>query len=183
MTPARQKQPVSQHPPDLRALFGSRFRVEYEAEGVTRRAWGEEEAWLLELRCKHGGIYPYGGDLLAAYTDRPRVGRRLRRLPCAVTARGDEEVVITFRVNDVGAVLKVLRPFSRRQLSPARRAQSAATLARARQKRREALLQRAFPARESTQRDQHDPPPHPDALRAFETPEVVLSHEQGGERR
>lgn len=147
ITPVRSPTP----PLDLRTEFGDRFRLGWEADGITRSAWAvAEQCWLLEIRCRYGTMYPHGGDLLAAFTDRPRVGARLRRLRFLVSARGDREVVVTFHVNDVEEVFAVLKPYRRRRLSPAQRAKNAATLARARQQRLQPLTQSDFPAPEST---------------------------------
>jgi hypothetical protein len=87
---------------------------------------------------------------LAAFTDRPRVGARLRRLPFILSARGDLEVVVTFCINHADAVCAVLKPYRRRRLSPAQRAKNAETLARARQKHREFLTRNDFRAPGST---------------------------------
>jgi hypothetical protein len=62
-------------PVDLRARFGDRFRVRVEADAATLSAWPEaERVWLLEIRCWYGIVYPFGGEILAAWTDHPRVG-------------------------------------------------------------------------------------------------------------
>jgi hypothetical protein len=112
---------------DLDAVYGDRFRLGWEADGATRNLWPREDwSWLRELRCRHGRVYPVGGDMLAAVTDRPRLGARLRRLPCVLTARGDLETVVTFRLADAGAVLALLRPYRRRRVTPAERARLAA---------------------------------------------------------
>ena len=102
---------------------------------ATLSAWPEaERVWLLEIRCWYGIVYPFGGEILAAWTDHPRVGARLRRLPFILTARGDLEVVVAFHLNDVEMVLAVLKPYRRRRLSEAQRAKNTETLARARRR-------------------------------------------------
>ena len=107
---------------NLQERFGRRYRVGWEANGATRYQWPEaERAWLMELRCRHGLIYPKGGKVLQATTTRQRIGAKLRALPCVLTARGDVEVVITFHVDDVPAVFRLLQPYRRRQVSAAQR--------------------------------------------------------------
>jgi len=70
--------------------------------------------------CKHGLVYPYGGDVLAAVvTGRQR--HKVRRLPFLFSRRGDVELVVTFHVDDAEAVLALLRPYRRRQISAAER--------------------------------------------------------------
>src|SRR5690349_3975154 len=96
---------------DLRELFGERYRIGWEAEGVTRREWSDEDhACLLELHCRRGLIYPVGGEVLAACTTQPRIGRQLARLPGILTVRGHEEMIVTFRVHELDCVLAILKP-------------------------------------------------------------------------
>jgi hypothetical protein len=116
---------------DLQARFGRRYRVSFEASGVTRSQWPEaDRAWLLEIRCRRGVVYSQGGDVLAAVTDRPLIGRRLRRLPCILSVRGDIETIVTFHVDDAPAVFAQLHPYRRRQVSTAERQRLAALSAR-----------------------------------------------------
>jgi len=106
---------------DLAARFGARYRLREEAAGVTWVETPEDERiWLWELPCRYGVVYPYGGDLLAAVAT-GRVRQRVGRLPCIRSRRGDEELVVTFPVDDAEAVLTLLRPYRRRQVSAAER--------------------------------------------------------------
>lgn len=103
-----------------RERFGRRYRIAWEAKGATKGQWPREEwPWLMELRCHRGKVYPYGGELLQAYTDRWGIGRMLRALPCVLDARGDDETVIRFHVDHIEQVLAVLKPYRRRQVSEA----------------------------------------------------------------
>jgi hypothetical protein len=105
---------------NLGARFGRRYRIGWEANGATKSQWPKEDwAWLMELRCQRGKVYPWGGELLEAYTDRRAIGRLLRALPWVLHARGDDEVVIRFHVDHIEAVLTVLKPYRRRQVSDA----------------------------------------------------------------
>jgi hypothetical protein len=141
-------------PMDLRTRFGDHYRIGWEASGSTRSGWPKSErSWLLELRCRYGIVYPYGGEILAAWTDRPRIGAKLRALACVLRARGDAETVVTFHVNDAEAVFRILKPYRRRRLSDAQRLRNIENLARARQ-RRESLTQRDFATPESTKSGQ-----------------------------
>ncbi len=144
---------------------------------MTRGAWPEaDREWLLELRCKYGIVYPHGGEILAAWTDRPRIGARLRRLACILTARGDDETVAMFHVSDINDVLAVLRPYHRRRLSPEHRAKSIETLARARTKRDRPVPQSDFGAAESTQQPDGVSTSQEDSRPSSERPEVPLGH-------
>jgi hypothetical protein len=105
---------------NLQERFGQRYRVGWEADGSTRAQWPREEwPWLMELRCHHGKVYPWGGDLLEAVTDGSNIGAQLRRLPFVLATRGHEETVIRFHVDHLPEVLAVLKPYRRRQLSEA----------------------------------------------------------------
>ena len=107
---------------NLEERFGRWYRVGWEADGATRHQWPEaDRPWLMELRCRHGLIYPKGGDILQAYTTRRLIGAKLRRLPCSRKARGDVEVVVEFHVADIAQVFAILKPYRRRHLSEAQR--------------------------------------------------------------
>jgi hypothetical protein len=115
---------------NLGARFGRRYRIGWEANGAMKAQWQREEwPWLMELRCHRGKVYPWGGELLQAWTDRRRTGAQLRALPCVLHAKGDDETVIRFYVDHIEAVLAVLKPYRRRQLSEAQKKQQADRLA------------------------------------------------------
>lgn len=97
---------------DLREQFGARYRITFERhyKQWPRRDW----PWFARILCRHGFIAPFGGELLQAFTDRPRIGRRLRSLPFILHARGDDETVILFHISHVAEVLAILQPRRRR---------------------------------------------------------------------
>ena len=103
---------------DLAARFGAVYRVVYE-EGTSPQALPlDERAWYLRLPGRYGIIGPYGGSLLVVWTDHPRIGTRLRRLPFVQRVRGDRETVVVFEVADFEAVVRIVRLYRRRRLSP-----------------------------------------------------------------
>lgn len=51
---------------------------------------------------------------LPAWTDRPRIGAKLRELPCVPSARGSETGV-TFAIDQIAAVFDLLKPYRRRK--------------------------------------------------------------------
>jgi hypothetical protein len=74
---------------------------------------------------KLGAMSPsprYGGEILQAMTNKPRIGTQLRNLPCVLHARGADEVVIRFHLDNIGAVLALLKPYRRRHLSATQKA-------------------------------------------------------------
>ena len=104
---------------DLAALYGHRFRIVYEEQA------GEwpvaDRPWLARIACHGGHVGVQGGDRLHAFTDRPRIGAQLRALPFPERAQGDAEVRVVFHVDHLEAVLAILRPYRRRQVSEAER--------------------------------------------------------------
>lgn len=106
---------------DLETRFGRRYRIVPADETEYRETPVGERAWCVEIRCHHGGVYPFGGTRLAAYSRTGVTGGKLRRLPFILSARGDEEVVIVFEAEHLSAVLAILRPYRRRQVSEAER--------------------------------------------------------------
>lgn len=72
---------------NLAERFGRRYRIGWETEGKTKSEWPREDwPWLMELRCRYGKVYPLGGEILQAMTDKRRIGAQLRRLPCVLHA-------------------------------------------------------------------------------------------------
>ncbi len=107
---------------NLQERFGGRYRIGWEANGATKNQWPKEDwVWLMEIRCRYGLVYPKGGEILQAMTDRPRIAAKLRALPCVLTARGDAETVVTFHADHAPTVFQVLQPYRRRQVSAAER--------------------------------------------------------------
>lgn len=73
------------------------------------------DPWNIEMVCARGTIYPHGGSLLQAYTDRPRTRKSLKALPCVkVHQDGDFETAVIFDVRDFDRVAEVMRPRKRR---------------------------------------------------------------------
>ncbi len=115
---------------NLAERFGRRWRIGWEANGATKAQWPKEDwPWLMEIPCRRGRVWPQGGEILAAVGTGRNVGGKLRRLPCVLSARGDFETVVTFHVNDIEAVLAILKPYRRRQLSEAQKARQVERLA------------------------------------------------------
>ncbi|MGD0950039.1 MAG: hypothetical protein ABSA52_21760 [Candidatus Binatia bacterium] len=116
---------------NLQERFGKRYRVSWEAGGATRYQWPEaDRPWLMEIRGRRGVVYPVGGEILTAVGTGARIGAKLRALPCIRSARGELEVVVTFHVDHVPAVLGLLKPYRRRQVSEAARERLATVGAR-----------------------------------------------------
>jgi len=107
---------------NLEERFGRQYRVTYEES-----YWVEHgpdarvcDPWLMILPCRHGHIYPYGGDTLAASVDGfPKVAGRLRKLACVRVAQDGDfgELTVTFDVADFSTVATIMRPRRRRQVS------------------------------------------------------------------
>lgn len=104
-------------PIDLQEEFGHRWRI-----GLDEAAGGRwKDAWNYRIVCRYGHICPWGGDLLAASTDRAgSVANRLMRLTgVQVVHDGDDGATVTFRRPLLKVVTPLLRPRTVRQPSPA----------------------------------------------------------------
>ncbi|MEO8601255.1 MAG: hypothetical protein ABI629_01630 [bacterium] len=107
---------------DLAARFGAVYRLGWEPDGAALASTPRDDwPWLRRVRCRYGVVYPIGADILAAWTDRRRVGAQLRALPLVLTSRGDLETVVRFHVDDAEPVLEILRAYRRRRPSDAER--------------------------------------------------------------
>ena len=106
---------------DLAGRYGDRYRVKYEESyWAERRIKGRHEPWLLILLCQHGHIYPHGGDMLAAATDkRGGVAKKLAELGCTTVVQdGADGINATFHVDDFELVAELMKPKKRRKGRP-----------------------------------------------------------------
>ncbi len=98
---------------DLRTTFAGQFRFawdpSYEAERPDRRAI--EAPWLTVIPGKHGKIFPWGGRLLAAYSNTRGVRTVLEALEGATVRQGGgecREVIVSFDVDLIETVAAIL---------------------------------------------------------------------------
>ncbi len=104
---------------NLKERYGHRFKVAYDESYYAERGdhGRAEDARLMVLLCDHGHMYPFGGDLLAASTDkRGAVAGRLAGLDCTTVVQdGDDGVNATFHVHDFEEVAAVMKPRKRKR--------------------------------------------------------------------
>ena len=77
-------------PIDLKTRFGKRYRITHDQAHAAEYGEGSRvhDPWLLTIPCRHGHIYPHGGELLGASTDRRgSIARRLAALPAFAWCR------------------------------------------------------------------------------------------------
>jgi hypothetical protein len=114
---------------NLKERFGQRCRVLYEESRTAEHGSRSHVAdpWLLVIPCRHGHIYPHGGDQLAASTNnRGAIAKRLAALPCVrVVQDGDDGINVVFHVDDFPAVAAIMKPKRLRRLSAEHRAKLA----------------------------------------------------------
>lgn len=111
---------------NLKERFGKRYRVTYEESYRAQRgprAWADDP-WLMILPCQFGHIFPHGGDMLAASTDRAGgTARKLRALPGMIVHQdGDDGLTVLFHAGRFDEVAAIMRPRRRRVLSEGERA-------------------------------------------------------------
>ena len=119
---------------NLKRLFGKRFRVRYEESyyaqyGPHART---DDPWLQIIPCDMGHIYPHGGDMLAASTNKPGpTVRKLKALPGVIVHQdGSDGANILFHIDQFDAVAEIMRPKRRRQWTEEQRAAAAERLAK-----------------------------------------------------
>lgn len=121
---------------NLREEFGDRFRISfdpvYDPKGRPR---DKLDPWMMQIPCRRGVIYPYGGNLLAVEIDGHSVTRkRLRRLDgIAVHQDGDDGTTFLFDVEQFEQVAELVLPKRRRQLTEAQREQARQRMIKLRQ--------------------------------------------------
>ena len=104
------------NPPDLRALFGSRYRIAYDP-AASDEPGGRKDPWLYIIPCRKGHIYPHSSDRLALWWEsKARLDRQCPALTMHLD--GDDEKVYLFRPEDFPAVAKVARPARKRKGRP-----------------------------------------------------------------
>jgi hypothetical protein len=114
---------------NLRERFGDRYRVGYEESYYAQ--YGEharvDDPWLRIILCRHGHIYPQGGDMLAASTSkRGPVAGALVRLDCTTVLQdGSDGVNVAFHADHFEEVAAILKPRRKRQVSDEERARLA----------------------------------------------------------
>jgi hypothetical protein len=106
---------------DLDEFFGRQFQVTNEESyyGELGEGGRLKDPWLRIIPCRHGHIYPHGGDYLGASTDhRGPVAGRLAALPSVrLVQDGDDGINVVFHVHDFDTVAEVMKPKRRRWLT------------------------------------------------------------------
>ena len=112
---------------DLWKTYRKKYRVGWDESQIAPST----DPWLSQVLCRHGHIYPQGGDLLAVSTNRR--GHFLRKfveLGCmTVLNDGDDGINASFHIKDFDKVTKIMKPIRRRSLSPEQRAAASERLA------------------------------------------------------
>ena len=104
-------------PIDLREEFGHRWRIGLDEAAAGR--W--KDPWHFQVLCRYGHVCPWGGDLLAASTDRAgSVANRLMKLAgVQIVHDGDDGATVVFPRSLLKTVASLLLPRTVRQPSPA----------------------------------------------------------------
>jgi hypothetical protein len=120
--------------PNLRELYGSRFRIAYDDSAITPT--DRRDPWLMTIPCRGGVIYPHSAGLLAVEIDyRPHLAKRVAAIPgVRLHQCGDGEKTFLFPLDRFEQVAEVAKPRRRRRLTPEQRAAGAGRLAAWREK-------------------------------------------------
>ncbi len=117
---------MSHLPPNLRALFGDRYRVTLEPAATCRAK--KADRWLMQIPCRGKGVtvYPHGDGLLAVECDHRRfLAKKLVALGLRLHQDGDEEKTFVFPVEIFDKVARIVKPLRRRVLTDEQRAAKA----------------------------------------------------------
>ena len=111
---------------NLKECFGRKYKVRREESYYADRgprAWADDP-WLQIMPCLLGHIFPHGGDVLAASTDKAGpTARKLKGLPFATVHQdGDDGVTVLFHADRFGEVAAIMQPRRRRVASEAEKA-------------------------------------------------------------
>lgn len=137
--------------PNLRKLFGERFKISWEESRQGRAI----DPWLYVIKGRYGHIYPWGPDTLAVWTDRSKTTvNRLVKAGCALRQDGDREWTLAFPVHLFPLVAKAIQAYRKRKMT---KAQRDALYAQAmRNKASSSSTQTPFSAQERTQSSEVD---------------------------
>jgi len=104
-------------PIDLRKEFGHRWKI--GLDGTARGRW--TDPWLYTIECRHGEIFPWGDDKLAASTTGPgAVANRLVKLAdVEVVHDGSDGATVVFFRRSIREVASLMKPRRARKASPA----------------------------------------------------------------
>jgi hypothetical protein len=117
---------------NLKARFGKTHRITfdeaYDHHGVHR---SNLDAWMMQIPCQRGTIYPQGGDMLAVEIDyRGPTARAVGALPGVRCHQdGDNEKTFVFHVDLFDQVAAIVKPRRRRVVSEEQRQRLAAMAA------------------------------------------------------
>ena len=103
-------------PIDLRREFGHRWKIGLDE--AARGRW--TDPWLYMIECRHGEIFPWGDDKLAASTTGPgAVAKRLVRLADVEAVHdGSDGVTVVFPRGRLSSVTGIMKPRRARTASP-----------------------------------------------------------------
>ena len=115
---------------NLKERYGDKYRVRHEDWTWGRKSHISSDPWEMVILCKYGHVCPWGGNDLAACTDRSgRIAAQLKRLPFVeVWQDGSDGANVVFDASTLGEVMRIMRPRLRRRLSPEQRAIATARL-------------------------------------------------------
>src|SRR6516165_5689200 len=104
------------HCVNLRDLFGKKYRISFDS---ARRPGEKADPWFMQIRCRRGTVYPYGGSRLAVELDYHRkVSTQVAQIPGVIqTQDGDEEKTFVFDVALFDQVAAIVMPYKRPVLS------------------------------------------------------------------
>lgn len=114
---------------DLKAQYGSTYRIIWDESAGILDQTREERLWLQQIKARYGHIYVHSHDTLGGFTNRRGIISRLIALPgVTLHQRGDSECTVIFHPTYLPHVAELLKAYRRRRLSPEKQAAGAERL-------------------------------------------------------
>lgn len=116
-------------PPDLKRLFGDRYRIVYDEAAERERAL-RRDPWYWRVKCRRGHIYPHSDRLLGFWcTGSPSINKLRRQHPeLTISQLGDDEAIFLFSPAQIDIIAPIAQPYRKRQIGAAERKRLTAQL-------------------------------------------------------
>ena len=105
---------------NLKPLYDNCYKITLDPAAQSQR---KPDPLYVVTPCKHGEIYPFGGDTLAVMVTSIRVACRLRREhpELKVHQNADDAMVFLLTVDQIDFIAAYVHPRRKRHLTPERR--------------------------------------------------------------
>jgi len=104
---------------NLAERFGRRYKITFDpAYDVRHVSKAKLDPWMMQIPCRSGVIYPFGGERLAVEIDGHSIIAAKLAVFCQKWQDGETEKTFLFDVSEFATVARLVRPKLRRVLTP-----------------------------------------------------------------